>query len=159
MNEKLRVYLDTSIISYLEQEDAPDKVRVTRNLWNYLKSGMFDIFISDVVIYELNKCQDPQKRNLLIQHLKEISYTLVNVVDDVNELANVLVARGLLKQKSIDDCRHIATALLNECDYIFSWNFKHIVNLRTIEGVKEIALEQGRKNVLIYSPEAFEEDN
>ncbi len=159
MNKKLRVYLDTSVISYLEQEDAPDKVRVTRNLWKSLKSGMFDIFISDVVIYELNKCQDPQKRNLLIQHLKEISYTLVNVVDDVNELANTLVARGLLKQKSIDDCRHIATALLNECDYIFSWNFKHIVNLRTIEGVKEIALEQGRKNVLIYSPEAFEEDN
>ena len=30
---KLKVYLDTSIVSYLDQQDAPDKMNETLRLW------------------------------------------------------------------------------------------------------------------------------
>jgi len=155
---KKKVYLDTSVISYLEQEDAPDKMAITKNAWKLFIKGDYDLYISNLVIYELNKCKDSQKRDKLVSHLKEIQFSLVNVVEDVEKLAQEFVSRGILKEKCLDDCKHIATAMMYECDYILSWNFKHIVNVRTIDGVREIALENGRKNIMIYSPEFFEED-
>lgn len=30
---KLRIYLDTSVISYLNQEDVPEKMEQTQKLW------------------------------------------------------------------------------------------------------------------------------
>jgi hypothetical protein len=35
---------------------------------------------------------------------------------------------------------------------VVSWNFKHIVNHKTIEGVKAVVALEGYKDVLIYSP-------
>ena len=32
-NRKLKVYLDTSVVSYLQQEDAPDRMAETLKLW------------------------------------------------------------------------------------------------------------------------------
>lgn len=155
---KSKLYLDTSVISYLEQDDAPEKMRITRNVWEQLKRGDYDIYLSNTVIFELNKCKDPKKRDLLMSHLEEIQYYLVDIVDDAEGLAHYLIERGILKEKNLDDCKHIATAMVYECDCIISWNFKHIVKYKTMNVIREIALEQGRKNILIYSPESFEEE-
>ena len=56
------------------------------------------------------------------------------------------------KKKSIDDCQHIAAAILSGCDMITSWNFKHIVNVKTIKGIKVITTMEGYKDLLIYPP-------
>lgn len=155
---KSKLYLDTSVISYLEQDDAPEKMCITRNVWEQLKRGDYDIYLSDVVLFEIMKCKDLIKQQTLLSRLTEIKYTQVKIVDDVEDLAHYLIERGILKEKSLDDCRHIATAIVNDCDCIVSWNFKHIVKYKTMNGIREIALEQGRKNILIYSPESFEEE-
>lgn len=39
---------------------------------------------------------------------------------------------------AIDDCQRIAVAVVNACDCTISWNFKHIVNIKTIRKVKAI---------------------
>ena len=33
MNKKLKIYLDTSVVSYLQQEDVPEKMEITNRLW------------------------------------------------------------------------------------------------------------------------------
>jgi hypothetical protein len=43
--KKLKLYLDTSIISYLDQEDAPDKMAETRLLRDKIKDIMTCSFI------------------------------------------------------------------------------------------------------------------
>lgn len=46
-----------------------------------------------------------------------------------------------MEQKSFDDCQHIAVAILLGCDIITSWNFKNIVNVKTIlEGYKDLMI-------------------
>lgn len=64
----------------------------------------------------------------------------------------------ILKRKSYDDCRHIAAAILAGCDFIISWNFKHIVNIKTIMGVKTVTTHEGYKDLMIYSPLALLEE-
>jgi len=57
-----------------------------------------------------------------------------------------------MQAKSFDDCRHIAAALVSGCDIIASWNFKHIVNARTIRGARIISAAEGFKDIIICSP-------
>jgi hypothetical protein len=66
-----------------------------------------------------------------------------------------MVDLGILKQKSYGDCQHIAAAIVSRCDAVVSWNFKHIVNHRTMQGVKAITALEGRNDLLIYTPPAL----
>lgn len=67
-------------------------------------------------------------------------------------LAEKFIDFGILKKKSFDDCQHIAAVILAGCDIITSWNFKHIVNVKTVRGVKIIITLEGYKDLLIYPP-------
>jgi len=40
---KLKVYLDTSIVSCLDQQDAPDKMNETLRLWELFRQEKFDV--------------------------------------------------------------------------------------------------------------------
>ena len=43
--ENLKVYLDTSVISHLLQEDVPEKMTDTRKLWEKFKTGQYDVYL------------------------------------------------------------------------------------------------------------------
>ena len=67
---------------------------------------------------------------------------------------------GVLKEKSFDDCMHIAFAVVYNCDVIISWNFKHLVNFRTINKVKIVnAINQYREVSIITPTMLLEEDD
>ena len=84
--------------------------------------------------------------------LEDISFTVIEPDDDTIALARIIIGRGVLTEKNFNDCRHIAAALLSGCDIIVSWNFKHVVNAKTIKGTKVIAMTEGYKDTLIYPP-------
>lgn len=82
----------------------------------------------------------------------QISYITLDVSDEVSEVAQKIIDMGILTPKSYDDCQHIGAAVVNECDCIISWNFKHIVNIKTIHGIRAITNLEGYKNIDILSP-------
>ena len=149
--KKLKVYLDTSIISYLDQQDAPDRMRETQRLWELFRQEKYDVYISDVVIREISQCP-PEKLEVLTRFLDEIRYTIIETDENTLALAEKFIDFGILKKKSMDDCQHIAAAIIAGCDIITSWNFKHIVNVKTVRGVKTITTLEGYKDLLIYPP-------
>ena len=149
---KLRVYLDTSVISHLQQEDVTEKMRETLELWEQFKERQdIEVVISDLVIREISKCSEP-KLSFLLGELARLDYTLVNVTEDEKGLADIYLQNGVLREKSLDDLTHIAIATLNDCRYIVSWNFKHFVNPKTIKAVNATNLSLNLSQVDIYSP-------
>ena len=152
---KIKVYLDTSVISYLDQQDAPEKMKETREVWELIKAGQYEIFISDVVLRELSDCKEEEKRLTLFSRLSEIKYNLITVDESTVALAEKIIDNGILKKKNLDDCQHISAAILSNCDIIISWNLKHIVNVKTIRGIKVITTVEGYKDLLIYPPSAL----
>jgi predicted nucleic acid-binding protein len=151
--KKLRVYLDTSVISHLDQQDAPALMAETHRLWEKIKAGEYEVVISDVDFIEIEKCNEA-KRNTLLYYLKEIEYAVIEVQGDEQaaRIANRIIELGILRQKSFDDCQHIAAAIMSGSDVIVSWNFKHMVNIRTIKGVRAITALEGSKDILILDP-------
>ena len=152
--KKLKLYLDTSIISHLDQQDAPEKMAVTHKLWDKIKADEFDVILSDVVFNEINKCKE-EKKGKLINYLSQIKYSQIAVDDKTLKIAERFVDLNILKQKSFDDCQHIAAAIVSGSDAIVSWNFKHIVNHKTMMGVKTVTALKGYNDLLIYEPTIF----
>lgn len=148
---KLKVYLDTSVISHLLQEDVPEKMADTRQLWEMFKAGKYDVYLSTVTLEEIADCPEPN-RSELRKYLEQIKYTILKITDEVEAVAYKIVEMGVLTQKSYDDCQHIAAAVVEECNCIVSWNFKHMVKIKTINGVRAIANLSGYKPIDILSP-------
>ncbi|MBD5448926.1 MAG: type II toxin-antitoxin system VapC family toxin [Lachnospiraceae bacterium] len=76
----------------------------------------------------------------------------MDITEDVTTVAKKIIEMGILTHKSFDDCLHIGAAVINECDCIISWNFKHIVNVRTIRGVRATTNLEGYKMIEIWNP-------
>ena len=141
----------TSVISHLMQEDVPEKMADTRQLWEMFKNGKYDVYLSTVTLREIQKCPEPKKKQL-IDYLNEIRFTTLEITEEVVMVAKKISEMGILTQKSFDDCQHIGAAVINECDCIISWNFKHIVNVKTIRGVRAITNLEGYKMIEIWNP-------
>jgi predicted nucleic acid-binding protein len=149
--KKLKIYLDSSVISHLEAPDRPDWMADTRKLWEQIQTGKYEVYISPVVVLEIDGC-DELKRTILEKYLQKISYAILQESDEVSELAAQYLKAGILPPKSVRDRQHIAYACVYNCDIIVSWNFKHMVNHTTISGVKGVNALAGYKEMSIYTP-------
>ena len=118
------------------------------------KDGKYDVYLSAVTLREIQNCPEPKKTQL-IDYLNQIKFTMLEITDDVAVVAKKIIEMGILSQKSYDDCQHIRVAIFNECDCIISWNFKHIVNVKTIRGVRAITNLEGYKMIEIWNPSAL----
>ncbi len=151
---KEKIYLDTSVISYLDQQDSPEKMKETHIFWELLKTGLYDVYISNITLEEIECCNE-QKRDRLSQYIDNIDFTFIEESKESEGLPNNYVKSAVLTEKSYVDCRHIALASIYECDYITSWNFKHMANITIMKKVNSVNMVKGYREVKIYPPTEF----
>ena len=151
---RMRIYLDTSVISYLDQQDTPEDMQKTRDLWEYLKSDECEICLSETVLEEIYKCPEP-KLSRLVTFLGQIRYILLEPDNEVAELAEKYIEEGVLTRKHLFDLVHLATASVNYCNILLSWNFSHIVQHKTMTGVNATNKRHGYGELLLLSPLSF----
>ena len=83
---KLKLYLDTSIISHLFADDTPEKMDDTNRLWEDFTDGKYRIYISQIVINEIERCPEP-KRSRMLEKLRQTEFEILDETDEVNNLA------------------------------------------------------------------------
>jgi predicted nucleic acid-binding protein len=150
---KPRLYFDTTIPNHLFAEDRPDRMEVTRRLWEKCAAGEYDVCVSDVLFAELAKCPEP-KLSRMREKMALVKMELLEETEDVKVLAAEYVRSGALTEKHFNDCLHIAYAVINECDIILSWNFDHTREW-TKGRVKEVNEAKRCKGIGIMSPDVF----
>src|SRR5579864_2255046 len=116
----LRLYLDTTIPSYVFATDARERMEITKRFMALAFNPSYEMLISDVVIRELNRAAEP-KRQLLLDVVREFPVLLSTAESE--ELAEAYVREGILPRGSFEDARHVAIATLNAVDALISWNF------------------------------------
>ncbi|WP_462322289.1 type II toxin-antitoxin system VapC family toxin [Halochromatium sp.] len=125
---KPRVYVETSVVSYLTAWHSRDLVvagnqETTRELWE--RRDEFELFISRFVLEEAS-AGDPggaQRRLSVLDGLPEIDIT-----GEVEHLAETLLSRVALPPTAKLDALHIALAAIGGMDYLLTWNCAHIAN-------------------------------
>lgn len=149
--KKLKLYFDTSIFNFAIADDVPNEKRVTLRLLDEVKRGKHEVFISEVVIREINRA--PHEKAIRLRDLvNELNPEELSVDKNSQALAKRYIEQGVIPAKYEDDALHIAVASVSDLDVIVSWNFAHIVKVKTKREVTGINALMGYKEIEIYSP-------
>ncbi|WP_216819251.1 type II toxin-antitoxin system VapC family toxin [Thiohalocapsa sp. ML1] len=126
---RAKVYIESSVISYLASRPSRDLIvaarqAVTSEWWDH-RRGRFDLYVSALVEEEIAK-GDPAvaAKRLEIAH----DIPALDISDGAKELAKRLLERRAVPAGSEEDALHIAIAAAAGMNYLLTWNFKHINN-------------------------------
>jgi len=144
---KKRFYIDTSVFGGYFDVEFED---TTRELFSELINGDFTILYSEMTESELEEAPDKVKN--LVKELPTDRVEFLEITEDVIKLADRYIEENLVGKTSREDCIHIALATLYRADVLISWNFKHIVNLKRIQGYNSVNLRHGYPTIEIRSP-------
>jgi len=151
---KPRVYLETTVISYLvgwlSQHDlyVAAQQEFTREWWTTKREG-FELFASAVVVKEA-RGGSSELAAARLAFLSEVN--LLEVTDAADQLKSELLRHAALPRKAELDALHIAVATVHGLDYLLSWNCKHIANAVTLPKVYAICRSAGYEPPFVCTP-------
>lgn len=113
---------------------------------------MFDVFISQVVLDELEAALPPL-REKMIGLVREIDPEIVLASQETRHLAEAFVRHGAVPPSKPEDALHVASAFAGRADVLVSWNFRHIASVRRAAKFNAVAILEGLSHaVTIVSP-------
>ena len=145
---RLLVYLDTSVASAYFDERDQARMLTTREFWKRLEG--YEVLISDLVIGEIRQIADENRRRTIEDLLRK--FVLVVIDEETRALAGRYLQVGVFGSTSAADALHVAAATVAGADLIVSWNFQHMVKVRTIQRVNAANLDLGYRGIDIRSP-------
>ncbi|MBV2246256.1 MAG: PIN domain-containing protein [Lentimicrobium sp.] len=147
---KQRLYLDTSVFGGFFDEEFSE---FTQPLFERLRKGEFKLLFSSATQEELEEA--PNEVKSLVKSLKEEFTEFIATDNEAVELASQYIIEKVVGKTSFADCLHIALATIYRADFLISWNFKHIVNIKRIQGYNAVNIKNGYKELEIRSPREF----
>jgi hypothetical protein len=156
---KPRVYLETSVVSYLVGWLNQRSILVAHNQeftreWWSARRGQYQLFSSAVAVKEAQK-GDPALANERLRFLAEA--TLLDVTPSATDLALELLRSTGIPARADVDALHVAVAAVHGMDYLVSWNCKHIVNANILPRVYSVCRASGLEPPLICTPQELME--
>jgi predicted nucleic acid-binding protein len=148
MKPKETVYLDTSVPSAYFDERMPDRQKSTKLFWEKLEN--YDVCVSDVTISELKQTINPVKKQKLLDLVN--NFRVLPRTTESDELAVRYIEEEIIPENYLPDAYHSAIATVNNIEYLVSWNFEHLVNVKTRRSVSLVNLKEGYKPIEIVSP-------
>jgi predicted nucleic acid-binding protein len=148
----VRLYLDTSVLgALLDREDAR-RVGLTRALLESISARSHVGVISNVVQEEL--MQAPEEVRMAIRaEIRDVEFELVLEDAESRALFSAYEATQVVPSRYRNDLRHVAVASAGHVDALVSWNFRHLVNIRTRRAVHAVNVRLGYPLIEIVSPE------
>ena len=134
--KKQRIYIDTSVFGGYFDEEFEE---LTKPLFQRINQGEFTVIFSKITEEELEDA--PTRVKKLVRNLKSEETQYVEVTEEAVDLAAEYINGNVVGKTSYADCLHISLATTNEADYLISWNFKHIVNVKRIRGYNAINIQ------------------
>jgi len=118
------------------------------------KSDEYELFISPVAIEELQAGVEKYGEDSVL-FINSLECTELPENDKAENLVSVYTTDGVLSRAHLNDLRHIAYAVVFECDYVITWNMKHLANERTVSRVNVVNQCGGYEKIFISTPDFF----
>jgi predicted nucleic acid-binding protein len=148
--KKWSLYLDTSVPSAYFDERAKERKEATIRFWKEVLPD-YQVYISDVTVKELDATKDETLRKRLRKLVKDFKILKPN--KKIRELAKVYIERGLFPERYSDDALHVAITSYYEISYLVSWNFEHLVKVKTRKWVNSVNTLEEFREIEIISPQ------
>jgi len=155
---KQKLYLETTIVSYLTAWPSHDLIRageqqLTRDWWE-MRSA-FELYVSQFVLDEAAAgASDAAQRRL--EALSEAA--LLGLTPEARLLAGEIVRLGGMPVNAQMDASHVAVAAVHGMDYLLTWNCAHIANATLRGRIEAICRETGFEPPIICTPRELMEE-
>lgn len=140
---KLSLYLETTVIgAYLDNGDPFRRDLTIR--WFERELGEYRVCTSLLVRRELERIDEPHRSGYLrlLTGLENLE-----LADEAAILAEGYISRGIFHRRFIADALHFALASFHKIDYVVTWNFGYLANVR-----KQARLTMFNTAAGFYSP-------
>ncbi len=150
---KPRVYIETSVLSYLTSWTSRDLVqaahqRITSEWWQ--RRDNFDLFVSEAVLAEARR-GDPDAAGRRLAAAGGLPALVATT--EAQELAARLLRAAAMPAKAAIDAAHVAIATVHGMNFLLTWNCTHIANAAMREKIENVCREAGFKPAIICTPE------
>ena len=146
---KQSLYLETSVIGAYLDNGEPFRRDLTIRWWEH-EMPDYRAVISPLVSRELERVAEPHRKSYLnlITALEHVELT-----DEAAILADGYISRGIFHRKYIADALHVAIASYHKIDYLVTWNFGHLANVRHQARIRLFNTAAGFYVPMIVTPE------
>jgi predicted nucleic acid-binding protein len=146
---KLSLYLETSVIgAYLDNGDPFRRDLTIR--WFEHELPEYQVYTSLLVQREMERVEEPHRTGYL-KILKTMDK--LELTEEVAILADGYISRGIFHRKFMADALHVAMASFHKVDYLVTWNFGHLANVRKQARVRLFNTAAGFFSPVIVTPE------
>jgi predicted nucleic acid-binding protein len=135
-----RIYIETTIPSFFfETRLEPEMIarrEWTRQWWAQAAGqDAYELVTSIAVVEELTRGDFPDREDCLrlIEHLP-----LVPVEPAVAEIVRTYVARQVMPSDPVGDALHLALASYHRCDFLVTWNCRHLANANKFDHIRRV---------------------
>jgi predicted nucleic acid-binding protein len=151
-----RIYIETTIASfYYEARLEPERVarrNWTRRWFDAAKSGSDQLVTSLAVEAELEAGDFPGKNDALALIA---DLPLVDLNDSVAEAVDAYIAHKVMPNDPAGDALHLAAASFHRCDFLVTWNCRHIANANKFGHIRRVNGILGLGNPALVTPLEF----
>jgi len=156
---KRKIYLETSVISYLTARPSKTIIgaahqQITLAWWEV--RHQYDLFVSESVLRECG-AGDPSAAQKRLAVVSDVP--LLTMTEQAIDVAQALIDRKIVPFKAAEDALHIAMATINSVDYLLTWNRKHIANPEIQRNIAAYLDTVGLFLPFICTPEELLGDN
>ena len=146
---KLSLYLETSVVGAYLDNGEPFRRDLTIRWWEHELSE-YRAFSSILVERELQQLAEPHRAGYLnlVRPLEQLE-----MVEEAAILAEGYISRGIFHRKFIADALHVAFASYHKIDYLVTWNFGHLANVRKQARIRLFNTAAGFFSPVIVTPE------
>jgi predicted nucleic acid-binding protein len=146
---KQSLYLETSVIGAYLDNGEPFRRDLTIRWWEH-EMPDYRAVVSPLVKRELERVAEPHRSSYLnlIASLEQVELT-----EEATILAEGYVSRGIFHRKYIADALHVAIASVHKVDYLVTWNFGHLANVRRQARIRLFNTAAGFYVPMIVTPE------
>jgi predicted nucleic acid-binding protein len=146
---KQSLYLETSVVGAYLDNGEPFRRDLTIRWWEHEMSE-YRATVSPLVARELERLPEPHRTAYLklVAPLEQLEMT-----DEATILAEGYISRGIFHRKYIADALHVAVASVHKIDYLVTWNFGHLANVRRQARIRLFNTAAGFFVPMIVTPE------
>jgi len=148
--KKETLYLDTSVPSAYFDDRTKERQEATIKFWREVLP-LYQVYISGITMEEL----EATKNEFLRRNFKKLvkGFRILKVNKKIRNLTRIYIEKGIFPERYIDDALHVATASFYNVSYLVSWNFEHLVKVRTRRLVNSVNILEGFSEIEIVSPQ------
>jgi hypothetical protein len=106
--------------------------------------------MSELVIQEV-RAGDALLASLRLELLRDVPRLAVN--SEILKLAGDLIVEGPVPREAAGEAAHIATAAVYGCEYLLTWNCRHIANAELQRAIRRVVEQYGYEAPNLCTPE------